>query len=213
MENPFRKLFSQLKLKTEDGKKPTKMGYILVIALIGFLVLIVSNMFQGSTDENNSISIPDNNATSSEEEVFLSNKEDEKTDQVSEIEAQYEEDLTNLLEKIAGISEVEVMVNLDSTKQKVFEKNLIVGKQTTEENDQNGGERLVEDNTEEQQVVIVRQGDQEVPLIVHTKKPSVRGVLVVAKGVDHIELQQWVVEAVSRVLDVPSHRISVMPKK
>ncbi|MDL4841587.1 stage III sporulation protein AG [Aquibacillus rhizosphaerae] len=212
MENPLKRFFSQLKFKTEDGKKTTKMGYILVIALLGLLVLIVSNMFQGQAEDNNSLSLSDNNVSSSEEETFLSKDDDEKSEEVKQVEGQYEKDLTDLLEKISGVSEVEVMVNLDSSEKKVFEKDLIIGTQTTEETDQNGGERHVEDSTEEQHVVIVRQGDKEVPLIVQTKKPEVRGVLVVAKGVDHIELKQWVVEAVSRVLDVPSHRIAVMPK-
>ncbi len=71
---------------------------------------------------------------------------------------------------------------------------------------------MVEDENEEQQVVLVRQGDQEVPLLVETRKPEVRGVLVVAKGAEQATVQEWVVQAVSRVLDVPTHRISVMPK-
>lgn len=48
-------------------------------------------------------------------------------------------------------------------------KNLIVGTQTTVESDQGGGTRNIDDLTEEQQVVIIRQGDQEVPLIVQNK--------------------------------------------
>src|SRR5690625_6556456 len=48
-------------------------------------------------------------------------------------------------EKIQGVSEVEVMVNLDSTNVKVYEKNLITGQQTTDESDKNGGTRKVED--------------------------------------------------------------------
>ncbi|WP_369413915.1 stage III sporulation protein AG [Aquibacillus saliphilus] len=213
MGNPFEKLFSHYKLKTEDGKKPTKLGYILIIALIGLLILIVSNLFQSSSKDEPDLSLSSQDeGLSSEEQAAFLNKEDNKTSLVEEIETGYETDLINLLEKVQGISDVDVMVNLDSTNQQVYEKNLIIGTQTTEETDQNGGERYVEDATKEQQVVIVRQGDKEVPLVVQTKKPEVRGVFVVAKGVDHIELEQGVVEAVSRVLNVPSHKISVMPK-
>ena len=94
----------------------------------------------------------------------------------------------------------------------MFEKNLITGKQITDEKDKNGGNREIEDHTEETEVVLVRQGDQEVPLQVQTKKPTVRGVFVVAKGVDHAEVKKWVVDSTSRILDVPTHRVSVMPK-
>lgn len=211
VENPFNKIFKNLKLKTEDGKKPTKMGYILILGLVGILVIITSSLFQGET---NSLEQPGELAqqktAETEEETFL--QKDTKSSDVAEIETQYETDLTDLLEKISGVSAVEVMVNLDATNEQVYEKNLIIGTQTTEETDQNGGERNIEDTTEEQQIVIVRQGEDEVPLLIQTKKPEIRGVLVVAKGVEHLETKQWVTEAVSRVLDVPIHRISIMPK-
>jgi len=130
---------------------------------------------------------------------------------VTELEESYEKDLQKMLNNIQGVPEVEVMVNLDSTNIKVYETNLIKGQQITNESDNNGGIRKVEDQTEETQVVLVRQGDQEVPLLVQTEKPKVRGVFVVAKGVDHSEVKMWVIEAVSRVLDVPTHKVSVMP--
>ncbi|MBM7569701.1 stage III sporulation protein AG [Aquibacillus albus] len=214
MENPLKKLFSHFKLKTDDGKGPTKMGYILLIALTGILILIVSSMIKDQTANSDELSLINETEISSEDiETSASNKGGNRTSEVKDLEKEYEESLTMLLEEITGVSQVEIMVNLDSTNKKVYEKNLIIGTQTTEETDQNGGERQVKDSTQEEEVVIVRQGDKEVPLIIQTRKPEVRGVLVVAKGVDHIELKKWVVEAVSRVLDVPSHRISVMPKK
>ncbi|GAA5415473.1 hypothetical protein Pryu01_00497 [Paraliobacillus ryukyuensis] len=210
MENPFKKIFSMLKLKTKDGTKPTKVGYILIIGLIGILVLLVANMFQGQTTTQKPQTSSNQMREDLGEETFL--QEEKKTSNLDEVEKEYESELQALLEKIDGVSGVEVMVNLDATQKQVYEKNLIVGTQTTEETDQNGGERKIEDTSEEKQVVIVRQGEEEVPLLIQTKRPEVRGVLVVAQGVNNLEIEQWVTEAVSRVLDVPVHRISVMPK-
>lgn len=62
-------------------------------------------------------------------------------------------------------------------------------------------------------LVIVRSGDQEKPVVVKTEKPKIRGILVVAKGADNIEVKKWIIEAVTRSLDVPSHRVAVLPKK
>ena len=61
--------------------------------------------------------------------------------------------------------------------------------------------------------MIIQNGEKEVPIVVETKKPAIRGVLVVAKGADNIQVKKWIVEAVTRSLDVPSHRVSVLPKK
>ena len=211
MKNPLEALFSQLKLR-DNGNKPTKLGYILIIALAGILILIVGNMFQTPTENENPSPLTQNVEEEPNEQEVLSTKDENNSNIVADLVESYETDLTELLEVMEGVSEVEVMVNLDSTNQKVYEKNLIVGTQSTEETDQNGGQRVVEDVTEEQQVVIIRQGDKEMPLVVQTKKPEVRGVLVVAKGVENLQVKQWVTEAVSRVLDVPSHRISVQQK-
>ncbi|MYL33518.1 stage III sporulation protein AG [Pontibacillus yanchengensis] len=215
-KGPFKSITSLLKLKSEDGKKPTKMAYVILIALFGLLILIVSDMFSsGETQNQQPTNLPESTSspTEQEQETFLQ-KDKEPTESImSEAEAYYEKELEKLLNSVKGVSEVDVMVNLESTEAKIYEKNKTVTQQTTEETDKNGGERTIDDSSEDSQVVLTRRGDQEVPLLVRTQKPKVRGVLVVAKGADHMQVQQWIVEAVSRSLDVPTHRISVMPKK
>ncbi|HLR62440.1 MAG TPA: stage III sporulation protein AG [Lentibacillus sp.] len=210
MKNLFKKILRQ---SDSSDKVSKKTGYIFVIGLIGLLLLIIGNVFS-SGDENDAPSMnydPSENAKEQSTDETFSNKSS-KTSDVKEIEGSYEDDLKNMLNKIEGISEAEVMVNLDSTKVKVYEKNLITGQQVTEESDTNGGTRDIEDSQKETQVVLVNQGDKEVPLLIRTDKPEVRGVFVVAKGVDHATVEKRAVEAISRVLDVPTHRVSVMPK-
>ncbi len=211
MKEKLRKLF-----KFKDGgpklkKPPKKIGYLLVIALTGLLLLILGNTFSsGPAETVTQNDFNKSNMNHQAEEV--SSDEEQATSDVNELETSYEKDLQTMLEKIQGVSEVEVMVNLDSTNVKVYEKNLITGQQTNKESDKNGGARKVEDQTEETETVLVRQGDKEVPLLIQTKKPEVRGVFVVAKGADHAAVKKWIIEATARVLDVPTHRVSVMPK-
>lgn len=176
-------------------------------------MLILSNVFSDGTEKsqrNNEVLQESMEQPNEETSGVETNKEGVAFEE--EMETSYEKELEDMLNKIQGVSEAEVMVNLDSTNIHVYEKNLIKGSQTTEESDQHGGDRTVEDQTEESQVVLVRQGDREVPLLVQTKKPEVRGVFVIAKGAENKTVENWIVESVSRVLDVPTHRISVMPK-
>jgi len=200
--------------KREPGQKLSKrVRYTISIGLLGVGLLIIANLFSSSPDSSLELDKGPSNAISEEEQTVMSESARGKPKEVQELEDSYEEELVNMLDKIQGISQVEVMVNLDSTNMQVYEKNLVSGKQTTDETDTNGGARVIEDNTEETQTVLVRQGDQEVPLLVHTKKPRVRGVFIIAKGAEKAEARKWVIESVSRVLDVPSHRVSVIPKK
>ncbi|MBP1969714.1 stage III sporulation protein AG [Virgibacillus natechei] len=202
--------FFQSKDSDNNSKTPSKKtGYIIVLALVGLLLLILGNVFS-SPEESNMDTDFENQVEQDSQET--SSEEVSATADVDELEESFKKDLENMLNKIQGVSEAEVMVNLDSTNVKVYEKDLVISGQTTDEDDSNGGTRQVEDNTEETQVVLVRQGDQEVPLLTQTEKPDVRGVFVVAKGADNSNVKNWMVESISRVLDVPTHRVSVMPR-
>lgn len=46
------------------------------------------------------------------------------------------------------------------------------------------------DQTSEEEIVMIRNGDQETPVVVQTKKPDIRGVLVVAQGVDNVQIKK-----------------------
>lgn len=192
---------------TKSIKESKRRTTIVALALTGVALILFANLFFG---EKERVELLDENVVSIEEEEPI--QEVSLLTNVSEIEESYEKDLQAMLNKIKGISEVEVMVNVDSTNVHVYEKDLIVGSQTTDEADQSGGVRKVEDETKETKLVYIREGDQEVPILVQTKKPDVRGVFIIAKGVDNATAKQWVVESVSKVLDVPTYRISVMPK-
>ncbi|MGR5977588.1 stage III sporulation protein AG [Bacillus cereus] len=139
-------------------------------------------------------------------------KNNDSMSNVEKYEKAYEQELKAALEEIAGVKDVTIKVNLDSSEEKILEKNTVKRSQTTGETDKTGGKREVEDESLDEKTVIIREGDKETPVVLRTEKPKVRGVLVVAKGVDNIQVKAMVKEAVIRLLDVPAHRVSVSPK-
>ncbi|MFD2637408.1 stage III sporulation protein AG [Piscibacillus salipiscarius] len=205
----FQTLKRFLKMKDESNR-PTKRSYIILIGLLGLLFLIVSSVFSNNSDQQEPAPI------TNEEEVFLDKNEESQTssgdDVASELRNQMQGELATALEALQGVSNVQVMLQLEASSLKVYEKNTIKGSQRTSETDQNGGTREVEDETVENQTVILRKNNSEEPLLIQQKYPSVRGVLIIAEGVDNPQKKQVVVEAVSRLLDVSTHRISVLPK-
>ena len=125
----------------------------------------------------------------------------------------YEEQLQHLLEQMAGVSEVTVAVNLSATPKIIYEKNTTAQNQQTTEEDKQGGKRKIEQQNTSDQLVIVREGNNEVPVIQNELKADITGVAIVAKGAGQIAVKKQIVEAVTRFLGVPSHRVSVQPKK
>jgi stage III sporulation protein AG len=198
-------------LGQSDSKKPSKYHYFILVFVLGIAFMLISNLFT-SDDQTNNILPVSTTATEESTEVFKQAK-GESTGSISDYEAEYENQLKEVLEAISGVGDVSVIVNVDSTAQKVVEKNRVTGSQVTKEIDREGGKREVEDQSNEEQVVIIQDGEKEVPIIVQTKKPEIRGVLIVAGGADNIHIKKTIIESVTRALGVPSHRVAVASKK
>ncbi|MCP3763293.1 stage III sporulation protein AG [Domibacillus sp. A3M-37] len=118
----------------------------------------------------------------------------------TDLKKNYESELTRVLNKIDGVSDVSVIVNLASSERSVYEKNVASSKGSGE-------------NTTDEQMAVIRNGDVESPVMTETRKPDIQGVLIVAKGVERVQVKKRMVEAVTRVLGVPMHRVAVMPGK
>ncbi|MDG5788696.1 stage III sporulation protein AG [Evansella sp. AB-P1] len=195
-----------------SGKK-LNIKYLFLLLLIGVFFMIIGNVLQSDDEPSSTIPVLSEEEEEPASEVFMSDDKPEEISSMSEYESFYERQLERALEQVVGVSDVTVVVNLAETERVVYQKNQNIKEQITDETDREGGTREVQDKTKDEQVVIIRNGDREEALVVKTEKPDIRGVLVVANGVENIQVKTWIVEAVSRVLDVPSHRVSVLPKK
>ncbi|ABO67680.1 MULTISPECIES: stage III sporulation protein AG [Geobacillus] len=194
-----------------DGvRKKMPFSYVVALLLAGVALMVVSHFTKSGEDVPATPSAEQSDAPS--EPAFLSSKET-KEKVIAAYEERYEKELKAALEAIEGVEDVTVVVNLDSTELKLFEKKRSTQKQTTKEGDKEGGKRTIENESTNEEVIIIRNGEEETPLVVATKKPDIRGVLVVAKGADNLQIKKWIVEAVTRVLNVPSYRVAVLPKK
>lgn len=200
---------------SKDGppeKKSGKYQYLMIVVLFGAAIMLVGNI-AGNKNSAESVMPAMKESAPEEDTAVFGQKKSAGNDVISQYEEAYEAQLTEMLEGINGVGDVTVFVNVDATEKKVLEKNTTIQSQTTDETDREGGQRKVEEASKDEQLVLVRNGEKEVPLVLETKKPEIRGVLVVAKGAENIQIKKWIIEAVTRSLDVPNHRVAVMPKK
>ncbi|KZN96413.1 MULTISPECIES: stage III sporulation protein AG [Aeribacillus] len=190
-------------------KKSATYPFMLILLTLGIAFMLIGSFLSGESKTVETI-----NTAAEEEDVepaFKQTTSEKGT--IERYEQQYANELKGALQSISGVGEVEVIVNVDSSSESVLEKNRSIQNQTTDETDREGGKRQVEDKSVEEQVVIIRKGDQESPIVVKTEKPKIRGVLVVAKGAENVQIKKMITDAVTRVLDVDSHRVAVLPKK
>ncbi|UOY93955.1 stage III sporulation protein AG [Ectobacillus sp. JY-23] len=195
----------------EEEKKRKKFNPKIIVLLLiaGILLMFSGSLFQSKPQEAPVF------RTDPEEpkDVAAFAQKSTSGSAIEKYEKQYEEDLQALLEGMQGVKDVTVIVNLDSTAVKVLEKERINRHQKTNETDRDGGTRTVEDESVEERPKTIRVGDKEEPIVLKEDKPPVRGVAITAKGADNIEVKKAMIEMVTRYLDVPSHRVSVAPKK
>ncbi|MCA1054783.1 stage III sporulation protein AG [Rossellomorea aquimaris] len=191
-----------------ENKKGKKFQYFLIVLLLGVAFMLISDLWKSEP----SVAVNGDVTPEDKEGVAAFGTNNKKDTSMRGYEDQYENQLKEALDQIVGVSDALVVVNVEATEQKVYTKNEKNQSQSTTEEDKQGGKRSIEEKTSENEILIIRDGDKEVPVISETRKPKVSGVLVVAKGADNIQIKKWILEAVTRVLDVPVHRVSVLPK-
>jgi stage III sporulation protein AG len=199
------------------GPRRVKAFRLLVlIGLIGAVLLLAASLLNVKTV--NPAQDPDLSPPHDEDipqaEAFLPGKED-KSDPFTDIETQFEGRLKDLLEAMVGVGTTDVMVTVDSTEETIVQLNEKQMQEITDETDRNGARRHITNITKDGQVVLYDiSGDgKQSPIVVKKLKPRIRGVIIVAKGAENATVHKLIAEAVSRGLDVPIHRISVVPRK
>ncbi|MFD0767942.1 stage III sporulation protein AG [Bacillus sp. CGMCC 1.60114] len=213
MNNKFQFLRTFFKGNEKDGKeKKVTSKFLIALLILGMLLMFSSNLFQAKKPEVPVLKSQTGQEQSKDVPTFGQKDSDNKSI-IDKYEKEYEQQLKEALESVTGVKDVTIEVNLDSSEEKILDKNTVKRSQSTDETDKEGGKRKVEDESIDEKTVTVRQGDKEAPIVLREDKPKVRGVLVVAKGVDNLQVKQMVIEAVTRMLGVPSHRVSVLPKK
>ncbi len=182
------------------GNQPNEKrpSYLMIVLVIGVVFMLIGNFMKPPTQQ---------------EEVKQVVKEVENETNTDQYEERYEQQLTEALQSFLGSGNVKVVVNVDSSETKIVDKNNVTEEKSTEETAKDGSSRTVEETSTKSETIIVKTGEAESPIVLKTKKPDIRGVLIVAKNANNLQVRKLIVEAVTRVLDVPSYRVAVLPKK
>lgn len=174
-----------------------KKYVILIMGLIAIIILVTFYPFKDPNDAKGKIPI-------------ITGNEKEQTDPSGSYEDKLERKLKNILSNMEGVGAVDVMVTTISTEEKVIAQNVNRSEQQTEEKDQAGGTRTTKQSQNNTDIVLQ---DGNVPYITKENSPEIKGVFILAQGAEDSRVKGQIIEAVSKLLDVPVHKISVEKKK
>lgn len=187
----------------ENGKNNRKLTYkiLAVLGMAGIVLMLLSNVNTPSPQTNGNL---------------LSDHQEEVTaapyDGAIGEEERIEERLKKVLSLVQGVGKVEVDITFEQGVEYVYGLDTSETNSNTEERDNTGGIRIIEDTSGSQNIVIVRdRNGEERPVVQTEKSPVVKGVLVVAEGAENPKVNAEVTRAVNTVLQVPLYKICVLP--
>lgn len=180
--------------KNAEGKNNNFLKNLVVLGMLGILILLFSDLFADNEPRNQGME-------SNHSEV---------------IELDFENKINNHLEEIVGlikgVGKVKVSVYIKEYTRYDYEYNSSKINKTTDETDQSGGKReIIEDNIKDELVIIKDVSGNEKPVLRKETGPEIEGVLIVAQGAENSRVRYQIIQAVSSLLDIPVHRISVLP--
>jgi stage III sporulation protein AG len=201
--------WEQIKKRLQlSDKAGNKQKYLLILLLLGIALMFISKMIDTPAQKS---SLEGMDTESKSQAVFKQAKE--VTDKnIDTYEDRYSNEMKDLLEQMQGVGKVSVWVELAKTEKKEFVTDESTQRQTTSENDKNGGKRTIEDQKVEEKVVIVSNDGREEPIVVTTEKPQIKGVAVLAEGAESIKTKSMIIELVQKIFDIGSDQIFVGPK-
>lgn len=181
-------------------KKLPKKDSLVILLLCGVLLLVIA--------------IPVSQGGENEEEGTVEERGDQVSSGIEEENyANYlEERLEDTLSRVSGVGKVKVMVTLESTSEKVIEKDHQTESENVTEEDSQGGIRSTVRNSSDI-TTVYSEGDQntgQTPYITKELSPKVEGVVVIAEGGNEGVVVQNITEAVQALFGVDTHKIKVM---
>lgn len=191
--------------KKKISLKEIGLPKLIMIFAAGILIIILSfpgifgsrNSKKNSTQDNNTeIQQNDTNTTSYDANTYRTEMENK---------------LENILRKVSGIGEVEVMITLKASEKQVALKDIPSTQESLNEVDGEGGNRAESSmSREESTVLYTDENGNSVPYIIQEVEPEVEGVVVIAEGGDDVNITMDIMEAAEVLFDVPAHKVKVM---
>ncbi len=122
-----------------------------------------------------------------------------------------EQKVTELVTAITGDAEAVVAVTLENGSEYIYADQNTIDSDHSEDSADGGVVKKESRKSEQQFIIVEDDSGAQTALIVTEKKPSVRGVAIVAAGIDE-KVSSRLLDAVSSMLGVAERKISITQK-
>lgn len=175
---------------------------LLIFFLVGVLLLVIA--LPSGTKEKEK----DSRHSEIDGEEAVGTQAEEQ-DYARYLERRLEETLSQL----DGAGNVRVMVTLQSSAQKIVEKDTQGERDVITEEDSQGGRRTSENTSHQETTVYEGMGEKsQEPYVSKELTPRVEGVVVLAEGGENALVKRNITEAIQALFGIDTHKIRIMKK-
>jgi len=180
---------------------------IAVCIALGFILIAMNVLLPSSKNLSNN-KLSSSTTIEKSDDTTISNETDKKN-----YEENQKTDLKNILKKMDGVGDVEVMMSFENGEQKVPAYDKSTQKSTTEETDNQGGKRVNNQNTDGSTIVMTTSDGNNEPFILTTYKPKINGVIILAEGATNSKIKYEIEQAVSKLYNLSLDKVNVYSMK
>ena len=121
--------------------------------------------------------------------------------------------LEEILSKIDGVGNVNVMITYSQTSQTVPLYNEETTVRDTEETDQEGGTRKITESDSKKDVVYKESSGEKEPITQSIVSPKIEGAIITAQGANNADVKTNIIQAVEAVTGLAVHKVQVFEMK
>ena len=189
-----------------DKKKIENLVFFVVVLII--TIVIINFIWNGDKEANNKETTND---ASKQLASTTGQTTVESIDANNNLESteNLENKLKNILSKIQGVGEVEVCLNYSESSEVVAMYNENSSTSTTEESDDSGGTRKIEQTDTQKDVIFNEDNGTKTPITAKIIKPKIEGAIITAGGANNAEVKTNIIQAVEAVTGLATHKIQV----
>ena len=191
------KIKSLVETKMKGNSKKTIENLIVFLILL-IITIIAINLIWGGKKDNSGDEVQEGYKVLAQD-VSNSNILESK-------EYNLENELEDILSKISGVGKVQVLITYSETSQVIAMHNEVTNTSKTEETDTNGGTRVIESTDENKEIIVDSDNN---PITERVIMPKIEGAIVIAEGGENITIKSNIIQAVSAVTGLATHKIQV----
>ena len=189
--------------KEEPGKQNIQNLAVFLLILV-ITIIAINTIWNDKEDENK--------VNTQRAEVLAEVTQNEIEAKI-QTDTGLEEKLKNILQKIDGVGQVEILLTYSQTSELVAMFNENITESSTQEDDSGGGTRKITQVDTNKEVIYEEENGKKKIVTEKIILPKIEGAIITAEGGNRSEIKANIIKAVEAATGLVSHKIQVFAMK